>query len=493
MKKRIMIAALAVAAVFALSACKQDEQPDDPVTPDNTDQNQQTQTDDGSDNEKQDIDYLSDLSTERYDGYEFRILIRKDKITDQYFEEPPEDIVDDAIYKRNKLVEEMYGITITATESSSNDYEIDALNSILAGDDAYDVIFPHSRAAFTYAVQGAVYNINDIEAIHTEKPWWSQDIIDSCDVNGHLYVLDGDISMHRLSFAMCMYFNKRIFDELGFDYPYEAVLDGDWTFDEFAYYAKKGGSDLNGDGVMDPETDQYGFYCQEWGAPIEILYTGGQKIYDKNEEGVLELTLYSNKTVEIFDEFFSLMDNEACFLHLTNDPKNYDGPNLFSEGRAMIAGDNLGSAKGFRNMDDDFGIIPYPKFDEDDEYATIVNGHAHLLVIPTTVEDVERTGSIIEALCAIGSRDVVPAFYDVSLKTKYARDEESEAMMDIIKDSVVYDIGYVAGGVGGLSSVGRELARSTTHDFASYYAAQESSAQIALEEFNESYGGIEAD
>ena len=126
MKKRIMIAALAVAAVFALSACKQDEQVDGPVTPDNTDQNQQTQTDDETDNEEQDIDYLSDLSTERYDGYEFRILIRKDKISDQYFEEPPEDVVDDAIYKRNKLVEEMYGITITATESSSNDYETDA-------------------------------------------------------------------------------------------------------------------------------------------------------------------------------------------------------------------------------------------------------------------------------------------------------------------------------------------------------------------------------
>ena len=304
---------------------------------------------------------------------------------------------------------------------------------------------------------------------------------------------DGDISINGLSNAMCILFNKRIFDELGYDYPYELVRDGEWTFDEFAYLAKKGGNDLNGDGVMNPEDDQFGFNTSEWNGPINILYTGGQKIYDKNEEGRLEVTLYSNKTVEIFDEFFSLMDNEACFLHLTNDPKNYDGPNLFSEGRAMIAGDNLGSAKGFRNMDDDFGIIPYPKFDEDDEYATIVNGHAHLLVVPITVEDVERTGSIIEALCAIGSRDVVPAFYDVSLKTKYARDEESEAMMDIIKDSVVYDIGYVAGGVGGLSSVGRELARSTTHDFASYYAAQESSAQIALEEFNEAYGGIEAD
>ena len=40
-------------------------------------------------------------------------------------------------------------------------------------------------------------------------------------------------------------------DEKGFDYPYETVKDGDWTFDEFAYYAKKGSADLNGDGILE--------------------------------------------------------------------------------------------------------------------------------------------------------------------------------------------------------------------------------------------------
>ena len=141
-------------------------------------------------------------------------------------------------------------------------------------------------------------------------------------------------------------------------------------------------------------------------------------------------------------------------------------------------------------MDDDFGIIPYPKFDEEDEYATVINGHAHLIVIPTTVEDVERTGAITEALCAYGSRDVIPAFYDVSLKTKYARDEESEDMMDLIKSSIVYDLGYVSGSP--LQSVGRDLAKATSHDFASFYASKESSALIQVEEFNEDYGHFES-
>ena len=487
MFKRIFLAVLTAASLLVFSACDDNSKEVNNNTGDVQD-NQQTPGD-VQDGEEEQIDYLSDLSTEKYDGYNFRMLLRKGMIADQYLEEDSTDLVESATYKRNKYVEERYGITITATESSST-YETDALNSILAGDDAYDLIFAHSRAAFTYAVQGAAYNVNDIESIHLDKPWWSKDIKNSCNVNGYLYVLDGDITTQGLGNAMSMYFNKNLFDELGFDYPYELVKDGEWTFDEFAYLAKKGGKDLDGDGVITPENDRFGFVTPEWEAPINILYTGGQKIYDKNEEGKLELTLYSNKTVDIFADFFNLLENEACFLQETEGPNKYNGTNPFTDGRAMIYTSTLSSAKGYRNMEDDFGIIPYPKFDEDDEYATVINGHAHLIIIPITVSDVERTGAITEALCAYGSRDVIPAFYDVSLKTKYARDEESEDMMDLIKSSIVYDLGYVSGSP--LQSVGRDLAKATSHDFASFYASKESSALIQVEEFNEDYGHFES-
>ena len=487
MFKRIFLAFLTAASLLVFSACDDNSKEVNNNTGDV--QNNQQTPGDVQDGEEEQIDYLSDLSTEKYDGYNFRMLLRKGMIADQYLEEDSTDLVESATYKRNKYVEERYGITITATESSST-YETDALNSILAGDDAYDLIFAHSRAAFTYAVQGAAYNVNDIESIHLDKPWWSNDIKNSCNVNGYLYVLDGDITTQGLGNAMSMFFNKNLFDELGFDYPYELVKDGEWTFDEFAYLAKKGGKDLDGDGVITPENDRFGFVTPEWEAPINILYTGGQKIYDKNEEGKLELTLYSNKTVDIFADFFNLLENEACFLQETEGPNKYNGTNPFTDGRAMIYTSTLSSAKGYRNMEDDFGIIPYPKFDEDDEYATVINGHAHLIVIPNTVEDVERTGAITEALCAYGSRDVIPAFYDVSLKTKYARDEESEDMMDLIKSSIVYDLGYVSGSP--LQSVGRDLAKATSHDFASFYASKESSALIQVEEFNEDYGHFES-
>lgn len=486
MMKKILAALLATMAILTFSACKKDEVKQD--QPENEKQPVEQIKPDTVENDGE-IDYESDLSNERYDGYKYRILVRKGNLDTQAPEEDSEDLVTSAIYKRNKLVEEKFGIEIVASESSNTNYETDALNSILAGDDAYDIIFAHSRAAVTYAVQGAAYNLHEVKSIHLDKPWWIRDIVDSFTLNDRLYVLDGDITVN-LGRAMCVLFNKNLFDELGFDYPYQSVRDGEWTFDEFAYIAKKGGKDLNGDGLIKPLEDQFGLYSRDWVGPTNIIYTGGQRIYSKNDEGVLELSLYSNKTVDIFEEFFDLMDNEACYLHASEGSNaNIGDPNAFAEGRALMTTEDIGTAEKLRNMDDDFGIVPFPKFDEDDNYANLINGSASLLVIPITVTDVERTGAITEALCAYGSKYVIPAFYDVSLKTKHSRDDESSEMMDIIKKSIVYDVGYTAGGP--FQSVGRDLTISGNHDFASFYAQYETAAKTKLKEFNKDYAGIE--
>ncbi len=467
--KKIACLVLSLLTILAVTACKKEEKKGGTSA--------QIDTDD---------EYLQHIQIEDYDGYEFRILARKGLITDQYVEEETGDIVSDAVYRRNETVKSLLNINIVATESSTNGSETDALNSILAGDDQYDLIFPHSRSAFTYAVQNTLVNYNDVKSLHLDKPWWSKDIIDSCNVNGHLYVLDGDIATHRLHFAFCMYFNKTIFDELGLEYPYDLVLDGEWTFDAFSKLVKKGSKDLNGDGIMHQDDDQFGYYTRDWFGPIQVLYTGGQRIYTKDARGIPKLTLNNAKTIDIFSDFFDLADSDDVFLQL--DQKRMAKEDLFPAGRAMFSDSDLGNAKGYRGMSDDFGILPWPKFSDNDEYATVINGHASLMLMPITVEDYERTGNITEALCAIGSRDVIPAFYEVSLKTKFSRDAESEKMIDVIKNSLIYDLGYVSGGT--FNSIGYSLSHQNNPDFSSYYAANESAALVKLDEFNKAYGKI---
>ena len=50
-------------------------------------------------------------------------------------------------------------------------------------------------------------------------------------------------------------------------------------------------------------------------------------------------------------------------------------------------------------------------------------------------------GAIIEATSAASHNDVVPAYYEVCLKQKYARDEATIAMLDYIMAQRTIDLG----------------------------------------------------
>jgi hypothetical protein len=97
--------------------------------------------------------------------------------------------------------------------------------------------------------------------------------------------------------------------------------------------------------------------------------------------------------------------------------------------------------KNLRAMETDFGILPYPKFDEKQEayYTRLGGGDLFFTGITSTKEDLERTSAILEAMACDSLKTVVPAYYDIMLKTKLARDEESEEMIDYIIDQRVFD------------------------------------------------------
>jgi hypothetical protein len=64
-----------------------------------------------------------------------------------------------------------------------------------------------------------------------------------------------------------------------------------------------------------------------------------------------------------------------------------------------------------------------------------------LAVIPVSATEPNRSGAFLEAYAYYGWKYVVPAYKEVSLKTKMARDDESSGMVDLIDVSRVYDLG----------------------------------------------------
>jgi hypothetical protein len=164
---------------------------------------------------------------------------------------------------------------------------------------------------------------------------------------------------------------------------------------------------------------------------------------------------------------------------------------MFSANKALFMTTQIGVIEELRNMETEFGILPYPKFNsEQKEYAHYVDGHAPLMAIPTSVQDVERVGIISEALSYESYKYLRPAYYDILLNTKYTRDEESSEMLDIILASQVYDFGYVYDNWT-IAFIFAELVTAKKADFVSTYEKKENVGKKNLEKILKAYDEIE--
>ena len=184
-------------------------------------------------------------------------------------------------------------------------------------------------------------------------------------------------------------------------------------------------------------------------------------------------------------EMLSALFHESDTAYLCDDPVLAFKDNMFENGQGLLMTSWLGNAATLRDMDADFGIIPYPKWDAKQEnYATYYLDRASSMVIPVTA-DLDFVGVIVEALAAESYKKVIPAFYDVTLKGKSARDTESQEMIDLIRENILFDFaniyanGFVSDNPGHIL---RTLVGNNDTGFASYYASREDSYLTKLKE-----------
>ncbi len=136
-----------------------------------------------------------------------------------------------------------------------------------------------------------------------------------------------------------MLFNKKLFEDLKIEGIYDTVRDGKWTFDLFSKYVRDGSEDLDGNGSLSVESDRLGHVTSQWVGPIQVLYSGGQRICTKDENDELVLSLNTERTVEIFDKFFALADSGS--VNIAIDGNNDVNTKAFVENRALFIDQNI--------------------------------------------------------------------------------------------------------------------------------------------------------
>lgn len=432
---------------------------------------------------------------------EFHILVSGNMRKNDFFSEDDDGTaVEIAVYRRNEVVKEKYGVEITSEDvtafgstTGSGTGFTKIYTDYMAGDHLYDAALIGTYDVATLAYNGFIHDLNDVPHIDLSKAYWDQKANADLSINGRMYYTTGEITVSDNIMTHAILFNKDLRAEYGLDDPYALVRNDDWTLETFSRLVKQVGEDLNQDGIFDAN-DKYGLLT--FNDPmVAILAASGEKIASINGDGLIELTFYNERVVDLYDRFTALNFDQVHVYNYQYD--NVRGvatalatwdtvrDSVFSEGRALFYTNLFEAVDRHRDSETDFGILPYPKMDkEQEEYGHAVSAyHSQFICVPEMAEDHARSGIVLEELAYQGLRLLTPAYYDQTLVGKSVRDEESVDMLDIIFSTRVFDVGqyYNVGTI--KDQLGKIYVTRTP--ITSMYESYKMSAQIKIDTINE--------
>jgi hypothetical protein len=251
--------------------------------------------------------------------------------------------------------------------------------------------------------------------------------------------------------AVAVYFNKAQAADLALEDLYGLVRSGNWTHDKFYEFMREAARDVDGDGVMAA--------ADNWGLVSETDYlfpcfwiSAGINLVEKDGNDIPYFAIPGNQTFfSIAERVVSEFGIPGVFLNAQETPAilaaNYGNVPVdariafFRNGGSLFSVGEVSEMIRLRDMPDDFGIIPFPKYtaDQPQYYTRVCVGFP--FVVPMTITNPEISGAVMEAMACEARNFIIPAYYESSLQQKFARDLDTVEMLDLIFDTRVYDLG----------------------------------------------------
>ncbi len=385
-----------------------------------------------------------------HDGRQFLIMAADDR-GEPYYGEEGSDMLESAAYKRTIAVEEHLGIETVyeihpANWKAENDYSNAIKTSVLGGGSGseYDLMWCPVVFVGKLFANGYFMDINTMN-IDLTNPWWASDLNESISLNGKLYLLAGTFAVSTYGAANVVFFNKNLFKEHNMDYPYEAVGNGTWTLQYMFRLLEGKRADRNGDRVIDVDNDLVGmathptpFNSVQISCNIPVVERDG-------DEWIFNGT--TDRFLKVYDLVKAQYDSQVIYFTEDLSTTTYETyANRFATDHSFmttfplcVAGENLSDMKS------DYGILPMPKLEETDDYKLDIGVSSVQWVVPANTGDPELTADFCEYYAYQNWKNVVPSYFELTLKVQYSRDPETSQMLDIIGNSITVAIDSVFG------------------------------------------------
>ncbi|MGM9625090.1 MAG: hypothetical protein ACI3XM_05210 [Eubacteriales bacterium] len=411
------------------------------------------------------------------------------------------DAVNDAVYHRNLSAAETLNVRFDYIDRvfTNVDIQQDIRKFIAAGDDAYDLILGPQWKLCPLVTEALFWDMSKAPYIDVSAPWWADAYITNLNIgNQKRYFLTGDITLQYIRNFGCVYFNKALYTQIydSADALYDIVLDGKWTLDKVTELTKDLYLDLNGNNKQD-EGDRYGYGLITATVPDHLFYSAGAyTCIEENGQWVLDGG--NARSVAVAEKVFALFhENPSAYVYKEVSIENlYQKiPGKFAENEYLFMFGLLYFSDFLRDMTSDYGIIPYPKYDEDQEsYKALVHDPAQILCVPVTASDTDELAAVLEEMAFCGYQYMTPEYYNVALKQKYMRDSSDKAMciIDLIHDASFSDVGFIYNyAINKCGLIIRDVVGSKQNTFVSTYEKSRKAGEKGFNDLISLYSGME--
>ncbi len=364
------------------------------------------------------------------------------------------DVVNDAIYERNIAIEERLKVRLNFIGTEGNVGNSDAYlkvvsNSFNAGDREYDILASHSRTGAVVAAAGMAMDILSVEDSYLDfdKPWWPNSLIETATIGDGMYFISGDISTNTLHFMYGIYYNADLIESNNLEDPTALALSGNWTLDTLIEMSSNFYTDLNRNNKKD-YGDFFGLTTLYFHAD-SFYFGSGMKCIENSDQTKLIISpdFYSEKSINLSDKLRAWFALDCCYTE-NNNANTYK---TFSAGNALLAQNRIYIADSSHesNLNDapfKYGLVPNPKFDPNqDRYYTTVGNPFTLYEIMLNCDKESAVTAVLECWASEAYRRTTPAIFEINMKLKYAQNDQTSMVFDIIRDSIVFDLGRIFG------------------------------------------------
>jgi len=358
------------------------------------------------------------------------------------------DALNDAMWARNGTVNEKFNVALEERTIDINAVTQTLRRVVQADTQDFDAVFcPGSTESLTVGTlvsEGLLQNLNNIPELRLTSPWWSQKILEDAKIgsNSAVYFASNEISIHALQCPWVIYFNEDMFVDLGLERPYQSVRDGKWTLDQMEAYMKAAAT-LNSDESYSPyKNSGTCIYGLSTAIPaLGEMFRGLDVAYVGKDSG--NMPIFTAGDPRFMDAAQKLADILAPPGMYTNGGSTHY-ERVFINGRALFCYAEFKAGTVYRDSETTFGIIPSPKLDENQpNYVHNMTQQAPVFIIPISTPDTAKTANVIDALSYLSHKDVTPVFFGVHMSQKELRNEESVEMLQLIRDTSIFDIGRI--------------------------------------------------